>query len=1049
MYINDSRVNFQVDSGATCNVISVSKLKDVLHCGPMVKKNKVDVKLKVFNNNEMKSLGTIKLLCVRKDNQYNLKFHVVKEVVPSIIGLKDAERLKFIKVLENDIDSFKPLYINLINDKEHNSVDGIASVDEDSNVVLNKELILNKYADIFDGLGNLGSPCKIDLDTTIKPVVHAPRRVPFSLRKKLKAQLTEMEGTIIEKVTEPTDWVSSMVVVTKPNTNELRICIDPTDLNQAIKRPHYPLPTIEEILPHLGNARIFSVLDAKSGFWQVSLDEQSSYLTTFNTPYGRYRWKRMPFGISSAPEEYQRRMNEALQNLNGVVVIADDILVYGEGSNDKEALINHDTNLCKLLQRCREENIKRNKDKLKLHLSEVTYIGHLLTNHGLQPDPKKVDAISNLKPPADVKALKRFLGMVNYLAKFLPNLSDMTQPLRNLEKKNVEWEWNSCHEVAFERLKKAIAEAPVLKYFDSSADVTLQCDASMSGIGTVLLQNGQPVAYASKALTDIEQRYSQIEKELLAIVYAASHFEQYIYGKETKIETDHKPLESIFKKPLLKCPKRLQRMLLQLQRYNLQVRYKPGIKLYIADTLSRDYLPNTKLHLDNSEILLMLENISTLDMSEDVSITDERLEDIRLKTRVDPELQVLKETILKGWPTHYKNVPECIRSYFSYRDELSADNDLIFRGSCIVVPKSLRSYMIKQIHYAHTGIESTIRYGRDILFWPGMSADLKTYVSNCNICNKYCLKNVKESLKSHVFPERPWVKVGMDIFTIGKQNYLILVDYYSSYFEVNSLENLLTNTVIDKVRGHFARYGIPNTVVSDCGPQFTSSEFKEFAKKWSFRHIKSSPYHHQSNGKAENAVKIAKSLLIKAKEDGKDPLLSLLEWRNTPTEGFNCSPAQRFYGRRTRSQLPACAELYKQKIIANVPQIQSHKLRKQSFYYNKGSKDLKNLNPGDHVRVQPDPGKKEWTPGVVIEELSPRKYKVKMKGSTYVRNRKYLKATGKKFIDQNDNCPLSVLSPNENPELSNKEQTTFANLSVPRTRSGRLVKKPSYLQDYI
>ena len=138
----------------------------------------------------------------------------------------------------------------------------------------------------------------------------------------------------------------------------------------------------------------------------------------------------------------------------------------------------------------------------------------------------------------------------------------------------------------------------------------------------------------------------------------------------------------------------------------------------------------------------------------------------------------------------------------------------------------------------------------------------------------------------------------MDIFTIGKQNYLILVDYYSSYFEVNSLENLLTNTVIDKVRGHFARYGIPNTVVSDCGPQFTSSEFKEFAKKWSFRHIKSSPYHHQSNGKAENAVKIAKSLLIKAKEDGKDPLLSLLEWRNTPTEGFNCSPAQRFYGRR-------------------------------------------------------------------------------------------------------------------------------------------------------
>ena len=160
----------------------------------------------------------------------------------------------------------------------------------------------------------------------------------------------------------------------------------------------------------------------------------------------------MPFGISSAPEEYQRRMNEALQNLKGVAVIADDILIYGDGSTDEEALINHDKNLEALLQRCFQENINLNRDKMKIHLPEVTYIGHLLTKDGIHPDPRKVEAIHSLKTPTDVKSLKRFLGMVNYLAKFLPKLSEMTQPLRNLEKKNVVWEWNSTHDEVFAKI---------------------------------------------------------------------------------------------------------------------------------------------------------------------------------------------------------------------------------------------------------------------------------------------------------------------------------------------------------------------------------------------------------------------------------------------------------------------------------------------------------------------------------------------------------------------------------------------------------------------
>ena len=539
-------------------------------------------------------------------------------------------------------------------------------------------------------------------------------------------------------------------------------------------------------------------------------------------------------------------------------------------------------------------------------------------------------------------------------------------------------------------------------------------------------------------------------------MFAAYHFDHYIYGKEVNVETDHKPLESIFKKPLLQCPKRLQRMLLQLQRFDLKVHYKPGAKLFIADTLSRDYLSDTRSKCDNDDVIALFEEISSIDMTEGVAVTNERLEDIRQKTCKDVELQTLKETILRGWPTHYKEVSESIRPYFSYRDELSVQDDLIFRGPCIVVPKSLRSYMIKQIHFAHTGIESTIRYGRDILFWPGMSADLKNYVSSCNVCNKYCIKNTKESLKSHDFPSRPWAKVGMDIFTIGNCNYLILVDYYSSYFEVNSLENLLASTVVNKVRGHFSRYGIPDTVVTDCGSQFTSKEFENLAKKWLFKHVKSSPYHHQSNGKAENAVKIAKHLFMKANEDGRDPQLSLLEWRNTPTEGFNSSPVQRFFGRRTRSQLPVTENLLKPKIVENVPEILSRKLERQARYYNRSSKDLKQLNPGAIIRVQPVSGQKLWRKGKVIEEISPRKYRIEVNGNEYVRNRKYLRRSTEKQDGNFDNVevPLEEDSDNTSTSERNSEQAPpqIAGQSdgkVMQTRSGRVIRQPSHLKDYV
>ena len=238
---------------------------------------------------------------------------------------------------------------------------------------------------------------------------------------------------------------------------------------------------------------------------------------------------------------------------------------------------------------CRERNLKLNKKKARLRQQEVPFIGHVLTPEGLKPDPLKIEAIVGMPDPTDVQSLRR----VNYLAKFLPRLSEETEVLRKLTEKDAEWCWLQSHADAVARVKEMIVSAPVLTYYDMNKPVVIQCDASQSGLGAALLQEECPVAYSSRVMTQTEQNYAQIEKELLAIVYACEKFGQYIFGRSNVIvQSDHKPLETIFRKPIHTSPKRLQRMRLRLQNFDIQVQYKKGETMFLADTLSLAYLEN-------------------------------------------------------------------------------------------------------------------------------------------------------------------------------------------------------------------------------------------------------------------------------------------------------------------------------------------------------------------------------------------------------------------------------------------------------------------------
>ena len=356
-------------------------------------------------------------------------------------------------------------------------------------------------------------------------------------------------------------------------------------------------------------------------------------------------------------------------------------------------------------------------------------------------------------------------------------------------------------------------------------------------------------------------------------------------------------------------------MLLNVQKYDVTIVYKPGREMYLADTLSRAFLENA----DHTQ-----GRFDRMNAVKSVPMTDESLEEIKRSTHDDEVLQQLKTVIQSGWPEDKHLLPIVLTLYYGYRDELRKK---------------------ERIHSSHIGINGCLRRARECMFWPCMSADLKQYISQCETCGTYEIKQQKKTVMSHEFTERPWDKIGVDLYTIDSNDYLIVVDYFSNFWEIDHLTDTKASTAIKKLNCHFARQGIPEVVISDNGPQFACEQFPTFASDWGFEHRPGSPGHQQTNGKAEAAAKQAKSLLRKARKTKGDLHLALLALRNTPTESMGTSPAQRLLGRRCRTLLPTTKGLLKPKTVqAEVVQKETQARQvKQAKYYNQEAKDLPSL----------------------------------------------------------------------------------------------------------
>ena len=378
--INNKKVIVQLDTGAKCNVMSLTTLKTL---GGETTIQPTAAKLRSYSGHQIPIHGCTTLLCEHKDETYPMKFYIAEGDVLSVLSAQACKDLNLVQRVNSVIDS------SVITDARPD--------------------ILLEYPDLFQGLGCLPGKHTIRIDPTVVPVVHPPRKVPVALKGRIKDELERMvKAGVVARQIEPTAWVSSMVTVVKPN--KIRICLDPRDLNLAVKREHFPMKTIEEIVADMPDAKVFSVLDATSGFWQIELDEESSKLCTFNTPFGRYRFKRLPFGIKSAPEVFQRYMTEMLEGIPGAEPIAgaivDDILIWGSSIDQ------HDARLRQVLNRAREFGLKLNSKKCQVRKDQVPYVGHLLTSDGLKPDPEKVRAVEAMQPPRNVKEFRTFLGFI-------------------------------------------------------------------------------------------------------------------------------------------------------------------------------------------------------------------------------------------------------------------------------------------------------------------------------------------------------------------------------------------------------------------------------------------------------------------------------------------------------------------------------------------------------------------------------------------------------------------------------------------------------------
>lgn len=899
--LNECPVTLTADSAATCSVID-----EVTFNGDLCEYANITLtkdKINPYSGDSIEPLGKFKAVVKSKGRESLETFYVVPGKSGCLLSVGASLRLGLLKIARHVLQ-------------------GISSVK--SSIPVSQQIIQNK-PHLFQGIGKAKNvKVKLHINENVKPVARRYKSIPFHMQGKLEVEVKRLvDLDILEYAEGPTPWISPAVLAPKPNNEkEVRLCIDMRSANQAIERERHPMPTIEDIQHKVNGWTVFSKLDLRSGYHQLELDEESRYITTFATHIGLLRYKRLNFGINCASEIFQNAIAQTIDGVGskdgGALNISDDIIV---GGRDKKS---HDIALLQVAERLDEAGYKLNLPKCEFDKCKIEFYGMTFSEAGMEPSPKRLEALLQMTTPQTPEEVQSLLGMVTYSSRFIPNFSTIAEPLRRLTHQDTKFVWRTEQQQAFDKLKQHLAEQPVIAYFDVNRQTEIVVDASPVGLGGILAQFdeeglGRVVAYASRSLTDVERRYAQIEREALAVVWACERFHVYIYGSPQPIivVTDHKPLLHMYGNPNSKLPMRIERWSLRLQPYDIVLRYRRG-KENPADYLSRHPLEDVEATSREQQIAEEYINFVALHAIPKAMTQQEVLKE----TKEDPTLSMVKELIKSGkWyminkPAFVKSDVDfkSLQSYGKLSGELSLTQEgLVLKGSRIALPDSLQKRAVELAHEGHQGVNKTKSLLREKVWFPGIDMMVKERVGRCVPCQATFDPRQREPLQMSKLPERPWSHLSTDFYgPLPSGHYLLVIRCDRSRFpEVEVLGSTSANVVIPAMDKLFSSRGIPDKLKSDNGTPFQSAEFAQFAEVLGFEHQKVTPYWPEANGGAENFMKnlgkVCRSAQVEGKPWRKELQKYLRNYRATPHSTTGIPPATALNGYPLKTKLPEIA----------------------------------------------------------------------------------------------------------------------------------------------
>jgi len=741
----------------------------------------------------------------------------------------------FKKILQKELAECFVLLINEVT----------SDIDPNPIEALNLDLV-KEYPEVFpENLPSRLPPPRsvdhrIDLIPDAKPYARTPYRLSKFETEEMQKIVEELLGQgLIRPSTSP--WAAPVLFAPKKD-GKLRFCVDYRVLNKQTVRNYFPIPRTEDLIDKTQGARVFSLIDLWSAYHQVLVYPKDVPKTAFITPFGHFEYLVVPFGLTNAPATFQTLMNSLLGHLHFVSVYLDDILIFSKSRSE------HEDHLRQVLNILRENKLHAKISKCSFFQESVEFLGHILSTHGLQPSPIKIDAIRSWPTPHNVKTLQQFLGFANYYRRFIPGFAMTAVPLNRLLTKDADFKWGKECQEAFKALRRHLTESPVLRLHDPELPTRIETDSSGFAIGAVLSQKHKdgwhPVAYLSRSMTDHERNYAVQEQELLALIYALTKWRHYLFGMEIVAYTDHSSL--VTWETNRELSGRRARWMELLSQFPVKIVYRAGQKNILADALSRrNDLKELSLVSLNSDIVHRIRHAYLDDkfFGPIYEYFSDSKEDV-------PPPEVV--SVISWFCIDPKS-----RLLFYVKNEGET-------RTCVPRNKTLLTDLFHEIHNApfsaHTGPEKAYAQVRNLLYWPRMKKDIETYVRSCDSCqrNKPFRQVAKAPIQLLPVPSKPWEIISMDFITnlpksSGYDSILVVVCYLTKMAHFIATKTTATavdvaQTFIDQV---FRLHGIPKSIVSDRDPKFTSAFWKSVFKtlKTSLRF--STADHPETDGQTE------------------------------------------------------------------------------------------------------------------------------------------------------------------------------------------------------